>query len=159
MIEAVRDTFWELWNMKDPNATKGPLKVGRPKVQTAIRTYLGGPRRHTPPQIEMERTPDAPKPPIPSPRRLQPPPAPRKQPRIRPDRETQKQAAKEARRLKQNARLPNPGNEPNEGTWNEVLPKEPEPLAKVRIENRLKKNPPERPPTWRWTPSCGSFSS
>ena len=67
MIEAVRDTFWELWNMKDPNASKGSLKVGRPKVQTAIRTYLGGPRRHTPAQIEMERTPDG---------RLQPPPAP-----------------------------------------------------------------------------------
>ena len=31
MIEAVRDTFWELFH-----ATKGPGKVGRPKVQAAL---------------------------------------------------------------------------------------------------------------------------
>ena len=38
MIEAVRATFWELFHMRDPNATRGPGKVGRPKVQAAIRT-------------------------------------------------------------------------------------------------------------------------
>ena len=157
MIEAVRDTFWELWNMKDPNATKGSLKVGRPKVQTAIRTYLGGPRRHTPAQIEMERTPDAPKHPIVSPTRAQPPPAPRKRLRIRPDRETKKQAAKEARRLKQNAKLPNPGNEPNEGTWNEVLPRSPNSSPKNAWTTSSRRKQPGRPPTSRWTPSCASF--
>ena len=158
MFEAVRDTFWELLNMRDPNAHHNPYRVGRPKVQAAIKTYLGVAPKKT--EVEIQKlSRDAPKPPItaPAPR---PAPEPRPAPAPKPvPKQVKVEAKQEARRLAQNAKLPNPGNEPNEGTWNEVLPKEPEPLAKVRLENRLKKNLRGRPPTWSWTRSTGSFSS
>ena len=75
MIEAVRDTFWELLNMKDPNAGNNPYRVGRPKVQSAIKTYLG---MGTPNVSQTELTPqkktNAPKLEL-LPDRVQPPPA------------------------------------------------------------------------------------
>ena len=145
MIEAVRDTFWELLNMKDPNAGNNPYRVGRPKVQSAIKTYLG---MGTPNVSQTELTPqkktNAPKLELLPDRKVQPPPAPRKRPLSRTDRETARQ---EAKKLKSSAKLPNPGNEPDEGTWNEVLPQESEDLAASRLEQKLKHKTPTRKTT------------
>ena len=145
MIEAVRDTFWELLNMK--NAGNTPYRVGRPKVQSAIKTYLG---MGTPNVSRTEltstpqKTPNAQKRVLLPERKVQVPPAPRKRLLSHADRET---ARHEAKKLKSNAKLPNPGNEPDEGTWNEVLPQESEDLAASRLEQKLKHKTPTRKTT------------
>ena len=41
MFDAVRNTFNELWTMRDPNAGDNPFRTTRPKVKTAIRKFLG----------------------------------------------------------------------------------------------------------------------
>ena len=40
MLGAITSTFSELWNMRDPNASANPFRVGQPKKKEAIRRYL-----------------------------------------------------------------------------------------------------------------------
>ena len=132
MLDAITSTFSELWNMRDPNASANPFRVGQPKKKEAIRRYLA--RLPTTPAKRVSPTqPNAPKRPIR--KRLavaDPPQAPPA---------TRKSAHITKALTKENADL-NKRDEPfikDKGTWNSVLPKEPEDLAARRLEQRLDK--------------------
>ena len=63
MLDAITSTFSELWNMRDPNASANPFRVGQPKKKEAIRRYLA--RLPTTPAKRVSPTqPNAPKRPI-----------------------------------------------------------------------------------------------
>ena len=137
MLDAISNTFSELWNLRDPNAGENPLRARPGKRTEAIRRFLGfsGSKRA---RQTVEVTQISPKTPVNAPKsRIRTPVATKAlKPPLAPKRPS--------KRLKlDNRKLKNLANEPFikdkgvPGGWNSVLPKQSPDLAQARLEQKL----------------------